>query len=91
MARCARIDENLIRQVDVGGRKVFAVAPCPEDLIVSKLARLDEKDKAFIEAYNSSRPIDPTLIEERVRLAGFEAMQADLAIRYIRNLTSDGG
>ena len=72
----------------MAGRAVIAVAPCPEDLIVSKLARLDEKDKAFIAAYHSSRPIDPNLIEERVRLSGFEAAQADLAIHYIRNLTN---
>jgi hypothetical protein len=80
----------IIRRVDVGEREVVAVAPCPEDLIVSKLARLDDKDKAFIAAYHSARPIDPNLIEERVRLAGFGTAQAELAIRYVRDLTSSG-
>jgi hypothetical protein len=40
----------VVRRFDVGGRTVSAIASCPEDLIVSKLARLDDKDKSFIEA-----------------------------------------
>jgi hypothetical protein len=52
----------VVRQVDVGGRTVTAVAPCPEDVIVSKLARLDEKDKAF------SRPIIPNARSTRASL-----------------------
>ena len=43
------------RKVDVDGRQVLAVAPCPEDVIVSKLARLSEKDKER----SSSRPTIP--------------------------------
>ena len=78
----------IVRRVDVGGRVVIAVAPCPEDLIVSKLARLDDKDKVFIAAYHSARPIDPNLIEERLRLSGFEPAQAEKALDYIRRLTS---
>src|SRR5262249_41654972 len=39
-------ERAVVRQVDVGGRRALAIAPCPEDLIVSKLARLDDKDKA---------------------------------------------
>jgi hypothetical protein len=66
---------------------VTAVAPCPEDLIVSKLARLDDKDKSFIEAYHSERPLDPSVIEERIRLSDFEPAIADRAGIYIRNLT----
>jgi hypothetical protein len=77
----------VVRRVDVGGRTVTAVAPCPEDIIVSKLARLDDKDKSFIEAYHSARPLNPRVIEERIRLSNFEAPIADRAIAYIRNLT----
>ena len=33
----------VIREIKVGERFVTAIAPCPEDIIVSKLARLDEK------------------------------------------------
>jgi hypothetical protein len=82
----------VVRQIDVGGRIVTAVAPCPEDLIVSKLARLDDKDKSFIEAYHSARPLDRSVIEERIRLSDFDSAIADRACVYIRNLTeTDGG
>lgn len=67
---------------------MIAVAPCPEDLIVSKLARLDEKDKSFIEAYHSARPLDASIIEERIRLSHFEREITARAIDYIRNLIS---
>jgi hypothetical protein len=66
---------------------VIAVAPCAEDLIVSKLARLDDKDKSFIEAYHSARPLDPSVMEERIRLSDLEAPIAERACIYIRNLT----
>jgi hypothetical protein len=78
----------VVRRFDVGGRIVTAVAPCPEDLIVSKLARLDDKDKSFIEAYHSARPLDPRVIEERISLSDFEPLVADRARAYIRELTA---
>jgi hypothetical protein len=77
----------VVRQIDVGGRTVTAVAPCPEDLIVSKLARLDDKDKSFIETYHAERPLDPSVIEERIRLSDFDPARAQRARTYIRNLT----
>ena len=80
-------ERAVIRQIDVGGRSVMAVAPCPEDLIVSKLARLDDKDKSFIEAYHSARPLDPVVIEERIRLSNFEPAIASRAVDYVRDLT----
>jgi len=76
----------LIRRVDVNGRIVLAVAPCPEDLIVSKLARLDPKDKAFVETYHAARPLHPDVIETRIRQSNFEAAVAEKAIAYIRAL-----
>ena len=77
----------VVRRFDVGGRIVTAVAPCPEDLIVSKLARLDDKDRSFIEAYHSARPLDASVIEERIRLSDFEPPIADRARVYIHDLT----
>jgi Nucleotidyltransferase of unknown function (DUF6036) len=79
----------VVRHVDVGGRTVVAVTPCPEDLIVSKLARLDEKDKAFIATYHSARPLDPDIIEARIRLSNFEPAVCDRALSYIRELAGD--
>jgi hypothetical protein len=76
----------VVPQFDVGGRTVTAIAPCAEDLIVSKLARLDDKDKSFIEAYFSEQPLDVSLIEERIELSNFESRTAQRAYAYIRDL-----
>lgn len=73
----------LVRQVEVDGRIVHAVAPCPEDLIVSKLARLDPKDKAFVEAYHAERPLDLKLIEMRIRDSQLEPLVAARATTYV--------
>jgi hypothetical protein len=75
------------RQLRIDGRIVVAVAPCPEDLIVSKLARLDDKDKAFIATYHAARPLDPLDIEHRIRQSNFEPAIAARAVDYIRMLT----
>jgi hypothetical protein len=79
-------DRAIVKRIDVGNREVTVIAPCPEDLIVSKLARLDDKDKAFIETYNSVRPLDQILIEQRIRQSDFEPAVAERAIAYIRTL-----
>ena len=76
----------VVRRIEVDRRIVTAVAPSPEDLIVSKLARLDEKDRLFIEAYHSVRPLDPKVIEQLIRLTDLETPVADRARVYIRNL-----
>jgi Nucleotidyltransferase of unknown function (DUF6036) len=55
----------LVRRVEVENRVVTAVAPCPEDIVVSKLARLDKKDRTFIEAFDAVRPLDAEVIEKR--------------------------
>lgn len=55
---------------------------------ISKLARLDDKDKAFVEAYHAERPLDPKVIEERIRKADFEPALAQRAIDYIRRLAA---
>lgn len=76
----------MTRQVRFGRRIVTAIAPCPDDLIVSKLARLDDKDKAFIDGYYAERPLDLPLIEERIGLSRFEPAVAQRAFDYIRAL-----
>jgi hypothetical protein len=79
----------IVRHIHVNGRNVAAVAPCPEDLIISKLARLDDKDKSFIEAYHAARPIDPKVIEDRLELCGLEPEIVARARTYIRNLSAN--
>jgi len=74
------------RKVDVDGRQVLAVAPCPEDVIVSKLARLSEKDKEFVAAYHSVRPLDAELIIERIRATKLMPDLQQQAIAFVRRL-----
>jgi hypothetical protein len=65
---------------------VKAVAPSPEYLIVSKLARLDDKDKQFVEAYHRARPLDIKLIETRIAATDLDFAVAARATAYMRRL-----
>jgi hypothetical protein len=76
----------IYQPVDVDGRPVLAVAPCPEDLIVSKLARLSDKDREFVEAYHAARPLDPELIVERIKATTLEAELQQRAIGFVTSL-----
>jgi hypothetical protein len=63
----------IYKAVDFDSRPVLAVAPCPEDVIVSKLARLSEKDMEFVEAYHAARPLHFEVIVERIKATTLEA------------------
>jgi hypothetical protein len=76
----------LVHPVDVRGKRVVAIAPSPEDVIVSKLARLDDKDKMFIESYHAARPLDGEFIEGLIAESSFEPEIANRAVAYIRRL-----
>lgn len=45
------------------------------------------QDRSFIEAYHAVRPLDPSLIEERIDLSDFDPQIAVRAREFIRNLT----
>jgi hypothetical protein len=76
----------IYKDVDVDGRRVLAVAPCPEDVIVSKLARLSDKDEDFIEAYHAARPLDLELIVERTKATDLALEMQQRAINFITRL-----
>ena len=62
-----RWDERAIVKVVKDGKKnVRVIAPCLEDLIVSKLQRLDPKDKEFIRASQQIQPLNVALIKMRL-------------------------
>ena len=63
---------SVSRSIDVDERSVHAIAPCPEDVVLSKLARLANKEKEFIEAYHAVRPLDPKLIRDRIKSTDLE-------------------
>jgi hypothetical protein len=52
MSRAVRL------QIRGDEREITAIAPSVEDLIVSKLARLEEKDRRFIAACHQAKPLD---------------------------------
>lgn len=80
----------IYREVTVDDRTVLAVAPCPEDVIVSKLARLSEKDKEFVEAYHSARPLNLELIVERVNATDMQGELKARSIAYMTHLVKGG-
>jgi hypothetical protein len=79
-------ERAIVKGLLVDGRQVKAVAPAPEDVIVSKLARFDDKDKEFVRAYHRSRPLNLQLVEERIRETELEPGLAELAIAFVRSL-----
>ncbi|WP_349253295.1 DUF6036 family nucleotidyltransferase [Bradyrhizobium sp. CB3481] len=76
----------IYKSIDVDGRAVLAVAPCPEDVIVSKLARLSDKDKEFVEAYHAARPLDAELLVERMQATSLEPELQQRAIGFLNRL-----
>lgn len=76
-----------VRRLEVDGREVTIVAPEPNDLLVSKLARLDDKDKDFVEAYHREKTLDTRLVERRIAETDLDPAIAKRAVAYIRNLT----
>lgn len=77
-------------QTEVEGRTVIGVAPALEDLVVSKVARLDERDKRFVNAIQETRPLDLELIEQRIHQTDLDPAVAERAAAYIRSLKSHG-
>jgi hypothetical protein len=71
---------------EVDGRTVVGVAPSTEDLVVSKIARLDPRDRIFVEAIHEKRPLNLKLVEGRIRQTDLDPEIAERAIAYIRSL-----
>jgi hypothetical protein len=81
-----RVEVDRIAGGKVVKRMVTAIAPSPEDVIVSKLVRLDEKDRSFVEAFHAARPLDLDLIERRLRSTKMDPAAAERAVAYVRKL-----
>ena len=64
------LDHAETMEIDVYGRIAVIVCPCIEDVIVSKLHRLVEKDVTFIKACAQARPLDRLRILDRFRATG---------------------
>lgn len=79
----------VFREVKNGDATVVAIAPCVEDLAVSKLRRLADKDVSWIEACIASRGLDLAKVAEGIRSApAFGDLEKEHALRYVASLTS---
>ena len=81
-ARAVRIvieDEN---------RKITAIAPSVDDLIVAKLARLDEKDKRFIAIWHQARPLDLRRILSLIDLTSLDPSRKRAARMFMESLSA---
>jgi hypothetical protein len=67
------------------------VAPSLEDMIVSKLARLSNKDKDFVEAYHAERPLDLKQIVERIKATSSGPELQQRAIDFVTCLVKRPG
>lgn len=72
-----------VRSEDVDGRRVRLVAPGPEDLVVSKLARLEEKDRDWIRAYRSRYAWNRRLIRKGLASLPLPAEKLEAALKFV--------
>ena len=79
-ARAVRI------RIPDGGREITAIAPSVDDLVVAKLARLDEKDKRFVSACHRARPLDAERIRALIELTKLDTARKRAANAFLDSL-----
>ena len=80
------LDHAETMEIDVYGRTVIVVCLSIEDVIVSKLHRLVEKDMTFIKACAEVRPMDRIRILERFRATDPDQVLIDRAEHLFASL-----
>ena len=80
MTRAVRV------QVEDGERRITAIAPALDDLIVSKLGRLDDKDKSFIAACHDVKPLDGPHLEKLLEKTKLDPATRRQAVRFVQSL-----
>lgn len=68
------------------GSKVELIAPCIEDMTLSKLIRLVEKDRGWITSLHASRPLNKALLLERMRAENLEQSIIGNAQAFLQTL-----
>lgn len=74
------------REVDCYGRRVFAIAPDPQDLILSKLVRLDQKDREFVEEMDRHGRVEHKTLLQRLGSLAVTREVRDRAAEFVSNL-----
>ncbi|MBI1181210.1 MAG: hypothetical protein GC201_11685 [Alphaproteobacteria bacterium] len=83
-------DRAIERRLRVERRTVKAIAPSPLDLAVSKLHRLDEKDRDYISLRHRLRPLDLDLLTQRLAETNPDPQIFARAIAFIDSLRHRG-
>jgi len=78
-----------VLEIDDGGRRVRAVAPQLDDLLVAKLHRLREKDRAFIAACHEARPLDIDRLKELMGQCASSPEIKASALAFLDRLSRD--
>jgi Nucleotidyltransferase of unknown function (DUF6036) len=68
-------------------RTITAIAPSLDDLIVSKLARLDDKDKHFVAACHEAKPLDLDRIRGLLEKANLDVQSKRDANRFLESMS----
>lgn len=79
-------DRAIEKTIDDDGRAVRLITPCLEDLIVSKLHRLSDKDRDFIRAFNDQKRLDVALIRRRLSVTDPHPAITIAADRFLETL-----
>ena len=72
--------------VECDGRSVSVVTPEVHDLVVSKLCRLDPKDREYVEALHAVSPLDLATLRQRIGTLETSAQIKDRALGYLDTL-----
>ncbi|MBC7739112.1 MAG: hypothetical protein H7245_18305 [Candidatus Saccharibacteria bacterium] len=80
------LDHAETMEIDVYGRTAVVVCPGIEDVVVSKLHRLVEKDVTFIKACVKARPLDRVRILGRFWATGPDQVLIDRAESLFNSL-----
>ena len=81
-------DRCQTREWNDGGKKVRAIAPGINDLVVSKLHRLIDKDRDYIRACHQRRPLDIEAIKALMTLMKPNTETKDAAFTFLDQLSA---
>lgn len=76
----------IVSTVRDGDAVLKVIAPCPEDLVISKLLRLEDKDRDYIAARHDGRPLDIAEIKDRLRQCRPSPEVEAAAMRFLDTL-----
>ena len=74
------------RDVSSYGKAVTIVAPCTDDMALSKLVRLVEKDKGWLSSHHEQRPLDKNMLLTRLRESNVRPEIYDNAANFLSGL-----